>query len=354
MPSLHSLSFIWPSMLWMLLLVPLLVALYIFVSTQYRTVSSLNTFSHTPQSAQAIWPRHITAAILFLGIGLTIVSLARPKALILLPTRMDSVMLAIDTSGSMGATDTTPNRIEAAQSAIKKFIAAQPPQVKLGVVTIASTAALAQSPTSNRDDLYKILDTLPLQAGSALGSGILIALSELIPGKTIDIQKILTEADRPSPPTDTGRPLDMTPRLSSAERVAPGSNKSFAIVLLSDGQNNFGPDPVKMAQIAADYGVRIFTIGLGTPEGIVLKAQGISMRVKLDEATLKKIADISHGDYYRAANDQDIKKIYDSLSTTLRLEKHQTTEVTAIFLALGTLLILLASMISLRRSIRIL
>jgi len=338
----------------MLLLIPLLITSYIFIAKKFRAVSSFNTFSHTPLSTQATWPRHIMATILFLGVTLIIVSLARPKALVLLPTRMDSVMLAIDTSGSMGATDITPNRIEAAQAAIKKFIAAQPPQVKLGVVTIASTAALAQSPTSNRDDLYKIIDTLPLQAGSALGSGILIALSELIPGKTIDIQKILTQADRPSPPTDTGRPLDMTPRLSLAERVAPGSNKSFAIVLLSDGQNNFGPDPVKMAQIAADYGVRIFTIGMGTPEGIILKAQGMSMRVKLDEAVLKKIAEITHGDYYRAANELEIKKIYDSLSTTLRLEKYQTTEVTAIILALGALLVLLASIISLRRSIRIL
>jgi len=300
------------------------------------------------------WRKHLPALLLLLGLAAIITSLARPKALLLLPTRMDSVMLAIDTSGSMAATDISPNRIGAAQSAIKKFIDAQPSQVKLGVVTIASTAALAQAPTTNRDDLYRTVEHLPLQAGSALGSGILIALTELIPGTGIDVQKILTEADRPSPPTDTGSPLDMIRRPDAATRLEPGANKAAAIVLMTDGQSNFGPDPLKMAQIAADHGVRIYTVGIGTPEGAVLKAQGMSMRVKLDEAMLKKIAETTVGQYYRATNDTDLKQIYQSLSTTIRLEKHQTTEVSALFLALGIVLIFIAGIVSIRRNGRIL
>ena len=109
-----------------------------------------------------------------------------------------------------------------------------------------------------------------------------------------------------------------------------------------------------MAQLAADHGVRVYTVGVGTPEGVVLKAQGVSMRVKLDETALKKIADITLADYYRATNASDLKKVYAALATTIRLEKHQSTEVTALFLALGALLILLAGLLSLRSDARVL
>jgi len=354
MPSLNSISFVWPLMLWLLLLLPALIGAYAFVKMGTQRTQSLSLkMSSQPLTTNA-WRKHLPALLLLVGLAAMIASLARPKAMLLLPTRMDSVMLAIDTSGSMAATDIAPNRIAAAQTAIKKFIDAQPSQVKLGVVTIASTAALAQAPTTNRDDLYKIVENFPLQPGSALGSGILIALTELIPGTGIDVQKILTEADRPSPPTDTGRPLDMIRRPDAAKRLEPGANKAAAIVLMTDGQSNFGPDPLKMAQIAADHGVRIYTVGIGTPEGAVLKAQGMSMRVKLDEPMLKKIAETTLGHYYRATNDTDLKQIYQSLSTTIRLEKHQTTEVSAIFLALGIVLVFIAGFLSIRRNGRVL
>lgn len=354
MPSLNSISFVWPPMLWLFLLLPLLIGTYVLILMGNQRRQSLSLKIPSQLTTMTAWRKHLPAFLLLLGLAAMIASLARPRAMLLLPTRMDSVMLAVDISGSMAATDIAPNRIAAAQSAIKKFIDAQPSQVKLGVVTIASTAALAQAPTINRDDLYRIIENFPLQAGSALGSGILIALTELIPGTGIDVQKILTDADRPSPPTDTGRPLDMIRRPDAATRLEPGANKAAAIVLMSDGQSNFGPDPLKMAQIAADHGVRIYTVGIGTPEGAVLKAQGMSMRVKLDEPTLKKIAETTLGHYYRATSDTDLKQIYQSLSTTIRLEKHQTTEVSALFLALGIVLIFFAGVLSIRRNGRIL
>ena len=352
MPVLNSISFVWPWALWFLLLLPVSCGLYILVVMNAKRSHFFKHTTNAQNISVVTWRKHIPALILFLGLAALIISLARPKAMLLLPTRMDSVMIAIDTSGSMAATDVTPSRIEAAQSAIHKFIAAQPPQVKLGIVTIASTAALAQSPTSDRDELYKAVSNLPLQAGSALGSGILIALTELIPSTGIDVQKMLTDADRPSPPTDTGKPLDFT-RRPAAARVEPGSNKAYAIILLSDGQGNFGPDPLKMAQLAADYGVRIYTVGVGTPEGVVLQTQGMSMRVKLDETTLKQIAEITLGSYYRASNETDLKQIYQSLATTIRLEKYQTTEITALLIALGILLVLTATVISIRRNGRV-
>ena len=335
MLSLNSVMLLWPSLLWVFAGLPFLIGAYLWLCRDQK------------------WSRHGYALLMLCGISLVMFSLARPRAVLLLPGRLDTVMLALDTSGSMRATDVQPSRIEAAQAAVRTFIAEQPSQVKVGIVTVASTAAVAQAPTVNRDELYRAIETLPLQTGSALGSGILVALAQLLPGSGIEVEKILTEADRP-PPKDTGKPLGETGKGSNQVKLEPGSNKALAIVLISDGQSNMGPDVLKMAQLAADHGVRVYTVGVGTPEGIVLKAQGLSMRVKLDEVALKKIAELTLADYYRATNASDLKKVYEALATTIRLEKHQSTEVTALFLALGALVLMLAGLLSLQRDGRVL
>ena len=335
MLSLNSVTLLWPSLLWVFAGLPFLIGVYLWLCRDQK------------------WSRHGYALLMLCGISLVMFSLARPQAVLLLPGRLDTVMLALDTSGSMRATDVQPSRIEAAQAAVRTFIAEQPSQVKVGIVTVASTAAVAQAPTVNRDELYRAIETLPLQTGSALGSGILVALAQLLPGSGIEVEKILTEADRP-PPKDTGKPLGETGKGSNQVKLEPGSNKALAIVLISDGQSNMGPDVLKMAQLAADHGVRVYTVGVGTPEGIVLKAQGLSMRVKLDEVALKKIAELTLADYYRATNASDLKKVYEALATTIRLEKHQSTEVTALFLALGALVLMLAGLLSLQRDGRVL
>jgi len=335
MLSLNSLTLLWPSLLWIFLGLPVLAGCYVWLRHEQR------------------WSRHGYALLMLCGLSLVIFSLARPRAVLLLPGRLDTVMLAIDTSGSMRATDVQPSRIEAAQAAVRTFIAEQPSQVKVGIVTVAGTAAVVQAPTVSRDELYHSIDNLPLQTGSALGSGILIALAQLLPGSGIDVDKLLTEADRP-PPKDLGEPLGQEDKGTNQVKLEPGSNKALAIVLISDGQSNMGPDVLKMAQLAADHGVRVYTVGVGTTEGIVLKAQGVSMRVKLDETVLKKIADITLADFYRATSASDLKKVYAALATTIRLEKHQSTEVTALFLATGMLLMLLAAFLSVRRDGRVL
>ncbi len=335
MLSLNSVTLLWPTLLWAFAGLPFLIGAYLWLCRGQK------------------WSRHGYALLMLCGISLVMFSLARPRAVLLLPGRLDTVMLALDTSGSMRATDVQPSRIEAAQAAVRTFIAEQPSQVKVGIVTVASTAAVAQAPTVNRDELYRAIETLPLQTGSALGSGILVALAQLLPGSGIEVEKILTEADRP-PPKDTGKPLGEAGKGSNQVKLEPGSNKALAIVLISDGQSNMGPDVLKMAQLAADHGVRVYTVGVGTPEGIVLKAQGLSMRVKLDEVALKKIAELTMADYYRATNASDLKKVYEALATTIRLEKHQSTEVTALFLALGALVLMLAGLLSLQRDGRVL
>ena len=262
-------------------------------------------------------------------------------------------MLAIDTSGSMRATDVPPNRLEAALAAVRIFIEEQPVQVKVGIVNLSGTASVAQAPTTQRDELFRAIENLPLQRGSALGSGIVVALANLLPGSGIDPEKIIMEADGPPKP-DTGRALVAPGDASNQVKLTPGANKAMAIVLITDGQSNIGPDVLKMAQLAADHGVRVYTVGVGTPEGVVLRAQGMSMRVRLDETVLKKVAEITEGNYYRASDAQQLLEVYRQLGTTIRLEKHQLTEVTAVMLALAMLLVLSGGLINLRRHARVL
>ena len=288
-----------------------------------------------------------------LGLAAGLLALARPQAVLLLPSRLDTVMLAIDTSGSMRATDVLPSRLEAAQAAVRTFIEEQPIQVKVGIVTLSGTAAVAQAPTTQRDDLFRSIENLPLQRGSALGSGIVVALANLLPGSGIDPEKVIMEADGPPKP-DSGHALVAPGQASNQVKLTPGANKSMAIVLITDGQSNMGPDVLKMAQLAADHGVRVYTVGVGTPEGVVLRAQGMSMRVRLDETVLKKVAEITEANYYRASDAQQLLEVYRQLGTTIRLEKHQLTEVTAVLLSLAMALVLLGSAISFRRHARVL
>jgi Ca-activated chloride channel family protein len=222
----------------------------------------------------------------------------------------------------------------------------------LGVVSVAGAAALVQAPTDQRDLVIQAIDQLSLQPGSALGSGIVIALHAMLPGSGLDVRGLIEGETSPqassgaplgsatSTPTETASASGAAPRKPvSLPKVPPGSNTAAAIVLLSDGQSNVGPDAVKMAQVAADLGVRVYTVGVGTAQGTVLKAQGMQMRVKLDEASLKKIAEITKAEYFSADNRQELLQIYQSLSSKIVLKKHRRTEVSALCALLGMLLL---------------
>jgi len=331
MPSLHSVSMMWPFMLWGLALVPIVVGSYI----------ALRGRNH--------WP----AFLMLLGLIVLLLAMTRPRAILLLPSRLETVMLAIDSSGSMRANDVQPSRIELAQAAAKAIVQEQPAFVKLGVVSVAGTAALVQAPTDKREDLKRAIDNLPLQRGSALGSGIVIALASMLPNAGLDIDKLINpeEAARAASNSNNAK---ANPAGTPKVKLEPASNTSAVIVLMSDGQSNMGPDTIQMARVAADLGVRIFTIGFGTPEGTVLHAHGVSVRVKLDEAPLKRIAEITHGEYFRAASPTEIQKIYQSLGMRIVMQKHQLAEVTAILLTLGMGLVFVAAAWSIGRTGRVL
>ena len=319
MPDLSSISFLWPLMLYSAILVPVLGLGYAYVTKRFPPI------------------------ILSLGLAMLCVAMARPQAVLMAPLREATVMLALDTSGSMRAKDLKPSRIEAAQQAALKFIESKPARLRVGLVTVAGTAALAQAPTEEKDALRRALENLPLQYGSALGSGLLISLEALLPGSGIDAQKIINEsADNGGPrkTADSGKSLD-APKPKETEASA-SRGRNMAIVLMSDGQSNMGPELIKMAELAASHEVKVYTVGIGTPEGDVVQIQGRSMRVKLEDEALKKVANITQGVYYRADSTEGLAKIYDQLGYRLRFEKRALSEITSYVALLGMVLILVA------------
>jgi Ca-activated chloride channel family protein len=252
-------------------------------------------------------------------------------------------MLALDTSGSMRAKDLKPSRIEAAQQAALKFIESKPARLRVGLVTVAGTAALAQAPTEEKEALRRALENLPLQYGSALGSGLLISLEALLPGSGIDAQKIINEASDnggPRKPADSGKSLDSQKPKETEASASRGRN--MAVVLISDGQSNMGPELLKMAELAASHEVKVYTVGIGTAEGDVVSIQGRSMRVKLEDEALKKVAAMTQAEYFRADSTEGLGKIYDQLGYRLRFEKRALSEVTSYVALLGMVFILFA------------
>ncbi len=321
MPDLKALQFLWPLMLYACAVVPIFAIYY-----SYRT-------------------RKIPPIFLCLGLLLLCAALARPQTVLMTPQREATVMLVMDTSGSMRAKDLKPARIEAAQQAAQQFIQDKPSRLRVGLVTAAGTAALVQAPTEERDALLKALDYLPLQYGSALGTGLLVSLEALLPGAGIDAQKIINEASDMSGAkknTESGKSLDEKKKPPNETEASASRGKNMAIVLMSDGQSNMGPELLKMAELAAKHEVKVYTVGIGTPEGDVVHMQGRSMRVKLEDEALKKVSAITQGEYFKAESTESLKTIYDKLGFKLRFEKRAMSEISSQVALLGMLLILIS------------
>jgi Ca-activated chloride channel family protein len=337
-----GMTFLWPGMLWLLLAVPGFVALYASLLAR-RKRAALRYASLAPvgeaSGAAGRIRRHVPPVLFLLGLTAMLFAVARPHAVTVLPAYQDTIILAMDASGSMRATDIKPNRLAAAQGAAKSFIAGLPRHVRVGVVAIAAAAAVVQSPTRNREDVIQAIDRFQLQRGSAIGSGLIISLATLLPEAGIDVEYIVH--GRSSQPW-----LDSARKAEGEKAVAAGSNGSAAIVLLSDGEANVGPDPMEAAKLAARHGVRIHTVGIGTIEGATLGFEGWSMRVRLDEEMLRKVAAVTRGEYFQARNAADLKKVYGQLSTRLALERKSSSEVTAVFVAIGAALAMLGAVVS--------
>jgi Ca-activated chloride channel family protein len=256
-----------------------------------------------------------------------------------LPLTERTIMLAMDVSGSMRATDVKPNRIIASQEAAKTFVNALPRDVKVGIVSFAGTAAVVQAPTTSREDIIAAIDRFQLQRGTATGSGIVLSLATLFPDDEIEIAQITGQRLMPKPLGDTKPKKEFKP-------VEPGSYGSAAIIMLTDGQRTTGPDPLDAAKMAAQRGVRVYTVGVGTTSGETIGFEGWSMRVRLDEETLKQVALLTRAEYYYAGTAQDLIKVYESLSSKLVVERKET-EITALFGLLAAALVVAAAALGL-------
>jgi Ca-activated chloride channel family protein len=339
--------FLWPQQLWLLLLLPLLVLLYLLLLRRKKKLAVRYASLAIVKEALGRGPglrRHIPPVLFLLALAAMLLAAARPVATITLPSTQQTIILAMDVSGSMRATDVQPNRLVAAQNAAKSFLGDLPRDVKVGIVAFAGSAQVAQLATLNREDLITAIDRFQLQRGTATGNAIVMSLATLFPDDGhIDLQLMQNNRDRMR-----GTAIDAEKKEKEKKPftpVPPGSYTSAAIIMLTDGQRTTGVDPLEAAKLAAERGVRVYTVGIGTVDGETIGFEGWSMRVRLDEETLKQIANKSSAEYFYAGSAQDLKKVYETLSTRLTVEKKET-EVSGLLALLAAALAVVSAGLS--------
>jgi Ca-activated chloride channel family protein len=259
------------------------------------------------------------------------ISLARPQTVVSLPREEGIVILAFDVSGSMAADDLEPTRIEAAKAAAQEFVQRQPSSVQIGVVAFSEGGLAVQAPTNDQEAILASINRLAPQRSTSIGQGILMALNTIAisNGQMPD-----AESDPSATPVPTPTPV---PR---------GTYTPAVILLLTDGENTAPPDPFEAAQAAADRGVRIYAIGLGSAAGTTLTVDGFTVHTQLDEATLQTIADLTDGEYYNAEDEEELRTIYETL-TPQWVIKPEKMEVTSMFAGASILLLLSGGLFSL-------
>jgi Ca-activated chloride channel family protein len=347
-------SFSWPLVLLSLLLIPALVAGYIWSGRRRRrgavTYSSVALIK-AAQPANSAWRRHVPFALVLAALSCLLLAGARPQISAEVPTAGASVILALDVSGSMCATDVEPNRLSAAQDAVRDFIKAQDSGTRIGVVAFSGFAQLAVAPTTDRDELLRAVDSLTTGRGTTIGSAILKSLDAIS-----QINPNVAPADAA---TGAG---DATP---SPNPTAPGTG-SYApeiVVLLTDGANTRGITPVEAAKVAAARGVRVYPIGFGTnnPTRMVCTAEqlggssfenfgrgmpgprgpGAGSFLRADEPTLREVAATTGGTYFSANGSDQLQTVLGDLPLHVQIQQRDI-EVSAGLAGLAAILILLA------------
>lgn len=326
-------QFLWPIMLWCLILVPILIVMYILA--QRRRQRYALRYASLSLVKEALgrgpgWRRHVPAALFIASLAVMLFALARPASVVTLPSNEGTVILTMDVSGSMRADDLKPNRLEAAKTAARAFVNKQPQGVKIGVVSFSDNAFVVQAPTNDKEAVLRAINRLTTQRGTAIGSALLTSLDAIFEEANSEGGTYNSSTQ----PTPTPTPLPK------------GQYEPAIVVLLTDGESNRGPRPLDVVDRLAARGVRIYTVGVGSVEGTVLSTGGRSMRVRLDENTLKLVAEATDGTYYNASTEKDLEAIYENLSTHLVFRKQQT-EVTAFFTGAAAALSLSAGILSL-------
>jgi Ca-activated chloride channel family protein len=324
-------TFAWPWLLLSLVAIPVLVAGYRRLlrrrDARRAELAALGLAAAGPSGRR----RHPAPAFFLVALAVLCVALARPQATVAEPRRQGTVVLAFDVSSSMAAKDVTPTRMEAAKAAARAFVERQPSTIRLAVVAFGQSGVISRQPTNDHAAVLAAIDRLAPQGGTALGRGIQTSLSA-IAGKTVQ--------------------LDAPNGSAEAKGQDIGYFGSAAVILLSDGENTDGPDPVQAAELASTAGVRIYPVGLGSPGGTVLQIDGFQIATSLDEPLLRQIASTTDGAYFAAADAQTLSKVYDSIDLQWTVERTRT-EVTAVFAALAAMLLLVGAGLSLARSGRV-
>jgi Ca-activated chloride channel family protein len=320
-------TFIWPWMLFTLLLVPLCVWVYLYLLKRRQEArADLGPLGLLQDSAGRApgRQRHLPALLALLALAFVLVGLARPEMVVELPRIEGTVILAFDVSRSMAADDLEPTRMEAAKAAARAFVENQPSTVQLGVVAFGNGGLVVEPPTYDQGAVLTAIERLSPDGGTSLGQGIFTALNA-ITGKPIAIDPEALEA---------GAPPDI------------GYYPSTVVLLLTDGENTRQPDPLEVAQLAAEAGVRIYPVGIGSPEGAVLQIEGYNILSRLDETVLQQIASMTNGEYYAGDDTESLLEIYRQVDLQLKIAGERT-EVTALFAGLGLLLFLVGGVLSL-------
>ena len=349
----------WPWLLLLLLIIPLSIAAYVWMlrrkrkyAIQYSSLSLIR--AALPKHSR--WRQHLPFALLLLGLASLITATARPTAEVEVPLSRTTIILAIDVSRSMCATDVVPNRLTVAQEAALAFVDEQADGTQIGIVAFAGLAELIVPPTHDKDVLRDAISNFTTSLGTAIGSATL---------KSIDaISEINPAVARSGVNLDTeDGSLDIEEQIYQPD----------IIVLLTDGANSQGPLPVDAAQQAADRQVRVYTIGFGTSDPIEMVCTqqqlgsdafgngfgssfgsgfgggfgGFRRYLVIDEPTLQSVADITGGAYYRAESAEQLFEVFQELPTQIILQK-ESIEISVLFLALGALFVLAAVALSLK------
>ena len=338
--------FLSPGFLWLMLALPLLPVAYLWLMRRRRrAVVHFSSLGVVRAAQGRNLRRHVPPVLLLLAVAVLLLAAARPMAKVSLPWARSTLLLAMDVSLSMRVTDVQPTRLEAAQAAAKAFLRELPPQVEVALVTFAGSSQVAQRATLDRAALVAAIDGFQMQVGTAVGSAIVTSLAEIFPDHGLDVGEMTFGAK------SRGKSLDQQgkPGPKPITPVPPGSYGSAAIILLSDGRRTTGIDTLEAARMAADRGVRIHVVGLGTLQGTA-EMEGMPIYMQLDEPTLREVARMTGGQYHHAGTADQLRSVYQTLGSRTEVASRETELAGPLALAAGLLMALagLTSMLWLR------
>jgi Ca-activated chloride channel family protein len=320
-------------------LVPLLAAGYVYLSRRQQRVAE--RFAEARFFEQLVvrpraWQRTLPIACYLFAVLVLAVAMARPVAALPMPVNRAAVMIAVDTSKSMIATDVQPTRLDAAKGAARSLAAFVPRSTKIGLVTFSEYGTVLLAPTTDRTALGEAIDRIQPQSATSVGGGILEAV-RVLPGREALLRERLAQLLRPGSPMPPPNPLEPRP---NPDELPPAS-----IIIFSDGVNNFGPNPFVAAQVAREGRVKVFTVGVGQQGGTVMQIDGQMVLVPFDSSGLERVAQIADGRYFSSADEEELKRAYKQLGRVIGWERTRM-EVSFLLLGLAGLFLLSGGVMS--------